>query len=326
MCENAHRMLWKGVILVRRRLIWAAAMLACSVALGLGFRLSGEFARHMADTMSRPAAAALARMSGRVAVPLAELLLIAGVALFCAALIWALVRRRLDVFCERAALAVSALLLSYTLLWSAQLYAPLLTARATSTYTAAELSDYCRELIQSANALALAEPDMDIPPDNVKFARYPELMRSLGMGGVYVPWTGETIISELEPNLSLPFIAAHESAHAQGYAREDEANYIAYQTCRAGGARSRYAGEMYALYYCMEALHDRDESLWNAAREDMNQTVRRDYYRLNGLRTVPDTPALPWRDAAMAAFGGGGQGKTYGDVVHFLMADRLSAP
>ncbi len=321
------------VMAMRRRLYWAVGMLLACAALVFWYRRSEGFARFVADGLSRPAAEGLMRITIRIPVPLAEILIIAGASLFAMALARAVYRdlrtasrghaQALRNLIERAALAMSGLLLSYVLLWSAQLNAPKLAALEGQTYSTAELSSYCAELISDVNALSAKASDIDTLPRNVKFARYPELMKALGMGGVYVPWTGETIISELEPNLSLPYIAAHESAHAQGYAREDEANYIAYQTCRQSGVRSRYSGTMYALYYCMEALHDRDAVLWNQTRMEMNQAVQRDYYSLNGLRTVAaPKPGFSWRNADIAAFGDGGRGKSYGDVVDLLMADR----
>jgi len=57
-------------------------------------------------------------------------------------------------------------------------------------------------------------------------------MSYLGIGGVYFPFTGEANVNISMPHTSIPFTACHEMAHQIGFAREDEANFIAYIACK----------------------------------------------------------------------------------------------
>lgn len=57
------------------------------------------------------------------------------------------------------------------------------------------------------------------------------------------------------PDVSLPFVMAHEMAHQRGTAREDEANFWAYLACRETGlAAARYSGALHAFGIAHNAL------------------------------------------------------------------------
>ena len=309
-----------------RRKSWVIAMLGNWAILEVLFRLNSGFARFVADKLSRPAGQFLGSLANATPIPLAECAAVIGIAAGILSLLrglWRLIR--MDVVpllhgLGTAALATSALLLSYAVLWSAPLHAPLLDIPHFNA-TQKEVFEYCAELIVDANRLCVAVAGLESAPLSAKASRYPELMRALSMGGVYVPWTGETIVSMVEPSIALPFIAAHESAHAAGYAREDEANFIAYQRCMDMGLRGQYSGTMFALYYTMETLHDTDESSWSALLTRMSFRVHRDYYQLNGLRTASAPPLMQWRDKAIAAFAGA-NAHSYGSVVNLLLSAR----
>ncbi|MDQ3013160.1 MAG: DUF3810 domain-containing protein, partial [Acidobacteriota bacterium] len=53
----------------------------------------------------------------------------------------------------------------------------------------------------------------------------------LDVRGVYIPYTGEATYNVMGPDCDMPFTLAHFKAHQRGYAREDEANFIAYVVC-----------------------------------------------------------------------------------------------
>lgn len=54
------------------------------------------------------------------------------------------------------------------------------------------------------------------------------LMTLASITGIYSPFTAEANVDGEVPRVVLPFTAAHEVAHQRGYAREDEANFIAW--------------------------------------------------------------------------------------------------
>jgi len=74
------------------------------------------------------------------------------------------------------------------------------------------------------------------------------MLRILGLSGIYVPFTGEPSINETIPPAELPFVTANQKAHQRGFAREDEANFIAYVVCiNAEDPYVRYSGFLHGV-------------------------------------------------------------------------------
>ena len=104
-----------------------------------------------------------------------------------------------------------------------------------------------------------------------------KLMSYQGIGGIYMPFTGEANVNILMPHSSIPFTAAHEVAHQHGYAREDEANFIAYLTCSLHPDRDfRYSGTLQAMLYAMRALYGQDPAMHAVLNATISAAVKRD--------------------------------------------------
>ncbi len=86
-----------------------------------------------------------------------------------------------------------------------------------------------------------------------------EPMSYLGFSGVYCPFTGEPNVNMAIPDVMIPFTVCHEMAHQRGFAREDEANYIAYITCRLNPDPDfQYSGYLLAAFNSMKMLKKYD--------------------------------------------------------------------
>jgi hypothetical protein len=97
----------------------------------------------------------------------------------------------------------------------------------------------------------------------------------LGISGIFSPFTGEANVNMTLPDPDVPFAACHELAHARGFAREDEANYVGYLACtRHPDSDFRYSGLLAASVYAMNEL----------ARADREGHVRLDARRAPGVR------------------------------------------
>lgn len=80
-------------------------------------------------------------------------------------------------------------------------------------------------------------------------------MSYTGISGIYFPFTGEANINVDIPDSLLPVTVCHEMAHQRGFAREDEANYIAWVVCsHHSSSQFQYSGTILALIYAMNAL------------------------------------------------------------------------
>jgi hypothetical protein len=70
----------------------------------------------------------------------------------------------------------------------------------------------------------------------------------LDIRAVYIPYTGEATYNEKLLDCDLPFAIAHAKAHQRGFAREDEANFIAFVVCiKSNEPYIRYSGFLHAL-------------------------------------------------------------------------------
>jgi len=83
-----------------------------------------------------------------------------------------------------------------------------------------------------------------------------------GITGFYFPFTGEANINMTEPDSFLPFTTTHEMAHQLGFAKEDEANYLAYIACiNHPDINFQYSGTLSALSYSFNALRKSDPEI-----------------------------------------------------------------
>jgi len=152
----------------------------------------------------------------------------------------------------------------------------------------------------------------------------------LGITGMYVPFTGEANVNVSVPDPDLPFSASHELAHAQGFAREDEANYLGYLACRMHpDPEFRYSGALAASLYASAALAAVDRDAYLALESRRSGTVRRD---IAALTAWSDRYRGPFSRASQAVNNAylRSQGqiegvRSYGRMVDLLLAERRRA-
>lgn len=87
----------------------------------------------------------------------------------------------------------------------------------------------------AAHVYDLAEknyPFLSYKSVSVKPSLFSYLGNYLGFQGYYNPFTGEAQINTTVPQCETPFVATHEIAHQLGYAKENEANFVAFLSCR----------------------------------------------------------------------------------------------
>lgn len=114
-----------------------------------------------------------------------------------------------------------------------------------------------------------------------------------GITGMYFPFFAECNVNIEQPDYSIPFTAAHESAHSRGIAFEDECNFYAFLSCiNSEYPEYRYSGYMEAFTYCSNALYDYDVELWEIAQSVVTDEMRADFRANNEyieqFRYVPD--------------------------------------
>ena len=149
----------------------------------------------------------------------------------------------------------------------------------------------------------------------------------LGISGIFSPFTGEANVNMTLPEPDVPFAACHELAHAHGFAREDEANYVGYLACtRHPDADFRYSGLVAASVYAMNALVRVDRAAHADLEARRAAGVRRDLEALvawaERYRGPAERASRAVNDAYLKSQGEKAGVRSYGRMVDLLIAER----
>ncbi len=99
-------------------------------------------------------------------------------------------------------------------------------------------------------------------------------MSNIHLTGIYPYIIPEAVVNAQTPVMSLPHTICHEMAHQRGFAREDEANYIAYLACiHSDNPLFVYSGYYTAFSYAMNQLIMYDTDAWNEIASDTDRYV-----------------------------------------------------
>ena len=128
------------------------------------------------------------------------------------------------------------------------------------------------------------------------FGRVKPVVYSIGLSkanitGVYFPFTGEANVNADVPMLMFGATCLHEAAHQRGYAREDEANFLAYYVSKHSGDNEvEYSGVMLALLHAMNKLYAQDQELYFALRAKYTKGMNADLADNNAYWKQFDSP------------------------------------
>lgn len=257
-----------------------------------------------------------ARWIGHLPVSIGELALYGLIALGIGLLVWAIVLlfrknfRRLLLLALSLCLFGGAMWLQFYAGWAfSHNRQPLAVSLGldTAAGNTEELSALCSALCAEAKALRTALTDetgaLVLPETDEMLAAVPsyyealgkahslfsqpvgapkpvlwsEGLSYLGITGIYLPFTHESNVNVHQSAFLIAATAAHECAHQQGIAREDEANFAAYLACDASGDdAARYSGTMLALIYCGNALAKADPDAYAALAAQYSDGIRSD--------------------------------------------------
>lgn len=118
-----------------------------------------------------------------------------------------------------------------------------------------------------------------------------EVMSYLGIEGIYSPFTGEANVNASITDAPFPFTTCHEMAHQRGFAREDEANYIAYIACKYHPDNDfQYSGMLYSLIYASNALYQNAPDRYSQIRTNYSEGITRDLNAINQYWKKYETP------------------------------------
>ena len=128
--------------------------------------------------------------------------------------------------------------------------------------TTAELQSITRDSYDKAveNSIPGISSNCSVP----KAIAISPLLSYAGISGIYIPYTAESNYNNDAPMPLIGSSICHELAHRQGFAREDEANFISYLVCtNSQNDYLNYSGLLLAVTHSMNKLHERDRQSYN---------------------------------------------------------------
>ncbi len=143
--------------------------------------------------------------------------------------------------------------------------------------------------------------------------------------GLYMPLLAEVNVNIDQPAFAIPATAAHELAHARGFAREDDSTLAAYISCFCHPDPVwRYSGLISAWKLLSNRLYAEDRDRWSAAYADLSSAVRRDLGAERAYWKEFETPvasiSTTVNDAYLKANQVKSGVKSYGQAADILLA------
>jgi hypothetical protein len=177
--------------------------------------------------------------------------------------------------------------------------------------------------VEAHNRFAIVEVPVALP----KPAAFSPLLSRLAISGIYAPFTAEPLVNDEVPEPDLPFCAAHEMAHASGFAREDEANYLGSVACRLHvDADFRYSGTLAASLYVVSALATVDRDAARRLHDGRSAAVKRDIDALDAWAARHEGPVAEAsrrvNNAYLRSQGTPDGVASYGRFVDLLLAEH----
>lgn len=154
-------------------------------------------------------------------------------------------------------------------------------------------------------------------------------MSHTGIMGIYFPYTGEPNVNIDIPHTSLPTTICHEMGHQMGFAKEEEANFIAYKaSINNPDIQFQYAGYYLALQHLLSDIYEADNQLYvdlsakisDGVKRDMNDEY--DYWKVREGKA--EKVATTLNDNYLKANNQAQGVKSYDGVVKLLLAEYKS--
>lgn len=162
----------------------------------------------------------------------------------------------------------------------------------------------------------------------VKFAYSSEIMSNFHITGIYPYLLPEAVVNINTPIMSLPHTICHEMAHQRGYAREDEANFIAYMAClQSDNPLFAYSAYYTAFSYAMNELRFYDAESWELIMQSINKNVVEDMEQENAYwkqyETISSELTSAVNDTYLTIMTVEDGVKSYGGMLELLLAEAI---
>lgn len=170
-----------------------------------------------------------------------------------------------------------------------------LTKDENGVYNAFAKADLFQSTLNGYANLKVQFPKLQYPPKSIKTSLLSYPLSIMGYSGYLNPITNEAQVNGLVPSHRWPVISCHEQAHQLGFAKENEANFIAVlATLNNEDPYFQYSGSIFALRYCLNDLYRRDKELGASLRDKIRPGILANYARSREFWNEMDNPLEPF--------------------------------
>ncbi|MBT8295331.1 MAG: DUF3810 domain-containing protein, partial [Gramella sp.] len=137
-------------------------------------------------------------------------------------------------------------------------------------------------------------PELAYNGSALKRSIYSLPLTYMGFNGYLNPLTNEAQVNTIILPYKIPTTASHEVGHQLGFAKENEANFIAcLVTMNHPNKHFRYSGYTFALSYCLSELYRRDRSKAEELIETINPGIIANYREVDEFWLEHQNPFEP---------------------------------
>jgi len=137
-------------------------------------------------------------------------------------------------------------------------------------------------------------PGLAYTPKSIKTSLLSLPLTYMGFSGYLNPITNESQVNGRILDFKTPTTSCHEEAHQLGFAKENEANFIAaLTTINYDDIYFRYSGVTFALRFCLNDLYYRDEQKAICLMEKLRPGIRKNYKAVQDFWESYENPLEP---------------------------------
>jgi hypothetical protein len=171
-------------------------------------------------------------------------------------------------------------------------------ALLTSNFTYPSKQQLFLKVLGAYQEAEKAYPFLKYQPVSLKPSMWSLVGNYMGFTGYYNPFTGEAQVNTLVPRFLQPFTTCHEVAHQLGYAKEMEANFVAYLSATASSdTLLHYSVYLDLFMYSNRNLFATDSVAANEYRKQLSPAVITDlkeWQAFNKKYKNPIEPVFRW--------------------------------
>ena len=135
-----------------------------------------------------------------------------------------------------------------------------------------------KESVEAYGKLSPQYPFLRYEQPSIKPSLFSHIGQFFGFTGYYNPFTGEAQLKTSVPTFVKPFIVCHEMGHQLGYAKENEANMVAFLSGRVSNhTEFRYSAYWDVYTYAIRELRRYDTTGFKELRKTVHPQFKKDY-------------------------------------------------